>query len=91
MYQKPTRTEFLFPLDGDVMIGEADGVLCTGGLRIKASVGAPSNTCVRIAGIPAVEAQAGIYTADIVLKHGKNLLEAINETSGERHSITVFS
>lgn len=63
----------------------------TGGLRIKASVGAPSNTCVRIADIPAVEARAGIYTADIVLKHEKNLLETINETSGERHCITVFA
>ena len=85
------RTEFLFPLDGDVMIGEADGALCAGGLRVKASVSAPANACVRIAGMRAAEVQAGIYTADVVLKHGNNLLEAVNETSGERHCITAFS
>ena len=91
MYTEMRRTEFLFPLDGDVMIGEADGALCAGGLRVKASVSAPANACVRIAGMRAAEVQAGIYTADVVLKHGKNLLEAVNETNGERHCITAFS
>ena len=87
--EKEKKLVFRFPLDGDVLIGASDGILCTDGLRIEAAVVAPPGACVMIDGKPAAE-KNGQYIADVVLQRGKNRLEAVDKAAGEVQCVTAY-
>lgn len=89
-----TRNEqglrFLFPCDGDVMVGGADGAVCAGGLRITVRLQAPAGADVRVNGVPARPGGPGLLEAEVVLEGVYNRLEAVDAATGERRTVTVY-
>ena len=67
-FHEALPTRFLFPIDGDC-IDRNDGTDGT----VRASVQAAPGSCILVNGVPATE-QNGVFTADVALQPGKNLL-----------------
>ena len=83
-FHEALPTRFLFPIDGDC-IDRNDGTDGT----VRASVQAAPGSCILVNGVPVTE-QNGVFTADVALKPGKNLLTASNTADGSEDRITVF-
>ncbi len=81
---------FLFPVHGDVMVGEADGVWVDGGLKITAVIEGGGAERLTVNGRPAHKGTDGSFSAEVLLDGRFNRLEAVNPDSGEKQAITVF-
>ena len=82
--------EFRFPVDGDVLIGAADGTVSADGLHIRAEVSAPDAARLTIGGTAAEKRADGLFCAEVVLPGRTNVLEAADPDTGARRSITVY-
>ncbi|MGA0559669.1 hypothetical protein ACO2Q8_23615 [Larkinella sp. VNQ87] len=80
--------QFLHPVDGD-MLHARDGVMTDTFLEIRAQVSAPTGHLVTLNDETATE-QDGIYSATVRLTDSTNELIAVDTTSGDSQSITVF-
>ncbi len=76
------------PVDGD-MLDEYDGIAVEEGLLTKVKILAPSDSRIRVNGIPA-RYSGEIFIADIPLKSYENRIEMVEENTGYRQSIKVF-
>lgn len=90
MSQTKQGPRFLFPLDGDVMVGPADGTVRAGGLQITARLQAPAGAAVRINGVPARWAGPGLLEAEVLLEGWYNRLEAVDQATGASQTVTVY-
>jgi hypothetical protein len=79
---------FLSPIDGD-MLNEYDGTVSGGALLTKVKLTAAPESKIRINGAVAV-LKDGFFQADVPLKDYKNVIEAVDNVSGEKQIITVF-
>ena len=75
MKDRERTPSFLFPRDGDVMVGGADGAVCDGGLMITAVIAAPAGAAVLVNGMPARRNAEGLFEADVLLDGPPHLLE----------------
>lgn len=82
------KITFISPVDGD-MLNEYDGILSDGGLVTNVKFLASSGRKLKINGIEA-QFKDGIYQADNKLKEYKNVIEVVDDGSGEKQSIIVF-
>ncbi|MEG0910504.1 MAG: hypothetical protein RSB47_05235 [Ruthenibacterium sp.] len=83
------KTDFLFPVEGDVLFSVQDGTEENGVLKAMFTATAKPNSRVFLNHVAANE-KDGVYSAEIVLDSYRNRVELYNETSGERQNITVF-
>ncbi len=67
---------FVFPIDGDC-VNEWDGAMCGDGLIITAEVAAPAGCGVTVNGVPAIEREAGHYTAQVMVVGKRAELTAV--------------
>lgn len=72
---------FLFPVHGDVMVGEADGVWVDGGLKITAVIEGGGAERLTVNGRPAHKGTDGSFSAEVLLDGRFNRLEAVNPDS----------
>jgi hypothetical protein len=82
------KITFLSPIDGD-MLNEYDGKMSDGTLLIKVIISAPAAMKIKINGITATGAD-GKFNAGIQLKNYKTVIEAEDQASGQKQSITVY-
>ncbi|HJD24605.1 MAG TPA: hypothetical protein H9694_10765 [Firmicutes bacterium] len=90
MSEQQTAPRFLFPRQGDVMVGQADGVWKGRSLEIAASVEAPGAARLTVNGRPAAKGEDGVFTAPVLLDGRVNRVEAVNPDTGEAQAVTVF-
>ena len=82
------KIKFLSPIDGD-MLNKYDGKVSDGSLIAEVKVTGSSGMTIKINGT-AANYTNGIFTATISLKDYKNVIEAEDTVSGEKHSIVVY-
>lgn len=80
--------KFLHPIDGD-MLHANDGIMTGESLKIQVKIAAPANSQITVNGTKAVYTEDG-FTAEVSLDSYENLLEACEESSGEKRSIRVY-
>jgi len=80
---------FLSPIDGDMLNDMNDGVVKNGALLTPVKIKAPSGSSIRVNGIAAKYAD-GVFLADIPLKDYENVIEAVDENTGQKQHISVF-
>lgn len=80
---------FLSPIDGDMLNDMNDGVVKNGALLTPVKIQAPSGSSIRVNGI-AAKYTDGVFLADIPLKDYENVIEAVDENSGQKQRISVF-
>ena len=90
MKDRERTPSFLFPRDGDVMVGGADGAVCDGGLMITAVIAAPAGAAVLVNGMPARRNAEGLFEADVLLDGPHNRLEATDATTSAGETVTVY-
>ncbi len=79
---------FLSPVDGD-MLNESDGKVTDGALVTPFKIRASPGSKIKINGVDA-KFSDNLFTADLGLKEYKNDIEAFDEKTGSRQTITVF-
>lgn len=82
------KISFLNPIDGD-MLNEYDGMVSDGGLLLEIKVYASSGRRLKINGLD-TKYENGLYVANVRLDNYMNVIEAVDNDSGERNRITVF-
>lgn len=80
---------FKYPIDGDVLFTEADGVLVDEKLQVTVQVFAPKDLHITI-NKNITEYEEGIYSATIALDSYRNAIEAFCVESGEMKTIYVY-
>ncbi|HIW74918.1 MAG TPA: hypothetical protein H9684_11395 [Firmicutes bacterium] len=85
-----TAPRFRFPRQGDVMVGQADGVWEGRSLKITAAVEAPGAARLTVNGRPAHRGEDGTFTVPVWLDGRVNRLQAVNPDTGETQTVTVF-
>jgi len=83
------RISFLSPIDGDMLNATNDGTIIGPGLHTPVKIQAPSGSRIKVNGNLAEEVD-GLFVADVTLNDYKNLIEAVDENSGEKQQITVL-
>ena len=86
---KKNSIQFISPLDGD-MLHAYDGIMGGGSLQIAVKLSAPVDSLIRVNGVQA-SWKNGIFTARLRLTEYKNIIEAVDEATGERNCIAVYS
>jgi hypothetical protein len=76
------------PIDGD-MLTDCDGVASNGCLLTKIKVSAPEKSFIKVNGTPA-KFDGAHFIAEILLDKYENIIEAVNEKSGNKKAITLF-
>lgn len=85
------QTDFRFPLDGDVLIGAADGVFqAEGQATMPVCVDGPAQAVLSVNGITAHPLSEGGFSAEVPLHPGKNLLTLLDHTGSTTRSIAVY-
>jgi hypothetical protein len=83
-----SNIQFMSPIDGD-MLNEYDGKISGDSLLTEVRVSALSGMKLKINGITAKYSD-GKFTASLLLKDYKNVIEAVDSASGEKSSIVVY-
>ncbi len=83
------KLSFVFPIDGDCLTSREGKITDAGDLLLKVSVSASAGHAVTIAGVTATETN-GVYSAEIALSKGKNLLVARDENTGNTAEAKVI-
>jgi hypothetical protein len=86
--QMESKIKFITPIDGD-MLNDYDGRISEGSLKTEVKISAPQGMKLLINGTQA-GFSGGIYSAIVVLKDYKNIIEANDTVSGEKKSIEVY-
>ena len=79
---------FINPIDGD-MLHAKDGEVIDGVLETIVSVNAPKGSSISINGEVAT-ASENVFTAKLRVENYKNSIEAIDQQTGEKQTITVY-
>ncbi len=91
MSRTEERPQFIFPIQGDVMVGQADGVLTDEGLQIRSLVKAANAQRITVNGVEAKREEAGIFSAKVILDGRVNRLEALDPDKNQGQTITVYN
>jgi hypothetical protein len=83
-----TGISFISPINGD-MLHAKDGEVLNGALQTIISVSAPAGSSISINGQKAAAVE-NIFTAKLSLWNYKNVIEAVDDNTGESKSITVY-
>jgi hypothetical protein len=83
-----SKIKFMSPIDGD-MLTEYDGQISGGSLLTDVRVSGSSGMKLKINGNTA-NFSDGKFTASVLLKDYKNIIEAVDSTTGEKSSIVVY-
>ncbi len=90
MNEKIGALRFLYPLNGDVMVGEADGIWVDGRLKIRVLLESSAGEHINVNGVPVCRESDGTFSANVLLDGRTNHLQAIDVDSGESETITVY-
>jgi hypothetical protein len=90
MNENSTSPHFIFPVNGDVMVGEADGVWVNNSLKIHVLLKSSADGQITVNGVSAQRENDGTFSADVLLDGRVNRLQAVNADSGESETITVY-
>jgi hypothetical protein len=82
------KIRFIKPIDGD-MLTAYDGKVMDGNLVSEIKLSAPAGLKLTVNGVPAAF-RNGEYIAALTFKDYRNIIEAIDEKSGEKTAITVY-
>ncbi len=87
-YSMEDKIKFIRPIDGD-MLTDYDGIVSGTGLATRVQVSASPGSKISINGIEAKWSE-GRYSAQISLKDYRNVVEVVDNVTGEKDSIVIY-